>query len=95
MNEYLHMSEVHFMTLPQNLQTCCNVLKCVNDGSILEVCSADCHNSHIQVASEQAEMWARKNKMNISADKTKEMAISFFGKHPEVSAVTRDGQAVE
>ena len=41
-----------------DLHMCCLTLKYVDDGSVWEICASDCHDSHLQEATEQAKTWS-------------------------------------
>lgn len=86
---------VGFLLHINDLQTICNILKYVDDSSIWEVCAADCHDSQIQVASDQASTWSARNHMVANIDKTKEMAVTFSKKHADVPHITIGGKTIE
>ena len=86
---------VAFLVHINDLQTCCNILKYVDDSSIWEVCADDGRDSKIQQAADEAAEWASNNLMKVNIDKTREMAITFSKKYPTPAPVSVNGSAIE
>ena len=83
-----------FLVHINDLQTVCNTCKYVDDSSVWEVCEYGGRDSNLQIATDQAVEWAKKNNMKLNSDKTKEMLI-YFGKKPHnLTAITIDGSAI-
>ena len=65
-----------FLAQINDLQTPCDIVKCVDDSTIYEICNYN-SISNIQASADVALKWSKYNDMRINSSKTKEMVISF------------------
>ena len=86
---------VCFLLHINDLWTCCDTLKYVEDSSVWEICSSECHDNRLQQAAEQAETWFSRTLMKINAAKTKSMHITFFTKDTEPPPIIIDDTPIE
>ena len=78
-----------------DLKTCVNDIKYVDDSSLWEKCQRSGEDSKLQQATDQAVEWSDKNNMDINADKTKYMEI-YFGRSPlSLHPITIGGSEIE
>ncbi len=89
------LGPVGFLLHINDLQTICNTVKYVDDSSIWEVCAANCHDSQLQLAADQACEWTRKNLMQVNSDKTKAMTMTFSRKADPAPPISVDGKDTE
>jgi hypothetical protein len=68
-----------FLIHINDLNTCCNSIKYVDDTTLWESCNLAKGDSNIQHAANEAMTWCKSNNMKINTDKTKEMVI-YFGR---------------
>ena len=86
---------VAFLAHINDLQTCCNILKYVDDCSIWVVCLDDGPDSKIQQATDEAAEWFPNNLMKVNTDKTREMVITFPKKQPTPATVFVNSNAIK
>ncbi len=67
---------LHYQIMANDFTTMLDMLKYVDDSSIYEILQKS-QTSKLQLASQQAEDWARNNKIAINATKTQELSIQF------------------
>jgi hypothetical protein len=77
-----------FLILIDDLQTMMTAYKFVDDVTISEV--VDQSTSHMQLAAQQVAEWSKKNQMNISTKKTKEMMLGPALLNPPPLTVIND-----
>ena len=84
-----------FLLHINDLQTCCNMCKYVDDSSMWEECDRSGHDSKIQQAAEEAVKWSNDNNMQLNFDKTQEMMVYFGRKPHNITPVTMEGRAIQ
>jgi hypothetical protein len=89
------LGPVFFLVHVNDLQTACRTVKYVDDTTVWEACSSHGNDSTLQSAAEQVESWATLNNMELNAEKTKELIISFGRKAPDMPAVTINNTSIE
>ena len=86
-----------FLIQINDLVTCCQISKYVDDSTIYEVCDKQ-SDSHLQQAADETLSWSKVNDMIINADKTKELVICFCrdaDHHTSIPNITMDGNVIE
>ncbi len=83
-----------FLLHINDLQTCCNMCKYVDDSSLWEVCDRSGSDSKIQQAANEAIQWSNDNNMQLNYDKTHEMIIYFGRKPHNLAPITMGGKSI-
>ena len=86
-----------FVQMINDLATVVNHYKYVDDTTLVEQCSFSDKQpvNNMQVACQQAADWARQNKMNFNASKTKLMDINFSKRSESLPDITLCGEVVK
>ncbi len=86
---------VAFLIHINDLQTCVNNIKYVDDASMWEGCHVSGIDSHLQEAADETLAWADKNDMGVNTDKTKYMEIYFGRKDLALAPITMNGSEID
>ena len=74
-----------------------DITKYVYDSTLWEVCDRMCHQSKLQLATDQAIEWSHKNLMLANCDKTKELVVDFTRTEsdPDIPHISAQGRTIE
>ncbi len=83
-----------FVIMINDLTTCCNAYKYVDDTTLVSSGSKGIADS-LQLAATEANAWSQNNHMAINPIKTKELLFSFSKEHPGIPPITLDNQEID
>jgi len=86
---------VGFVVHINDLKSELDVVKYVDDSTIWEVCDRNCHDSRLQLATDQAIEWSDKNLMRVNCEKTKELAVDFGRSSSTIPRISIHGNEIK
>jgi hypothetical protein len=89
------LGPVSFILHINDLKTCTNTVKYVDDTSLWESCSIAGTDSVLQQAADEVLQWSQANNMALNTEKTKAMTICFSKSGTHLNPITIAGEEIE